>query len=549
MRVFNSLRLAVTSASPITGGTVEVIAKGPAEYEADSVEITGANSATAFFAPNTISEPGRYQIEVRITAGDHVQTGRVLVAVLPDNGLGEVILGNRGAGTLPAMAGAGSGTVVAPVFVASGAAILPALGGSGAGNVLPFLIADGGATLPMLTGSGAAVYTPPGVAGSGAANLPTMAVSGAGTVTAPGYEAIGNADLPPMEGAGAGTVTLTGSGAAELPGMTGSGTGVVAVPGTGAATLPGMEGAGAGLVVIAGSGAADLPMLEASAAAGLGIFGTGAATLPGMTASGTAGAIPTNTAAPAITGSGKIGDEHTTSDGTWTGAPSAYEYRWKFDDGEISGATLADYTVAEAGDLTDLTAEVRAQNAQGWSAWASSAAVAITYTAPVASGTPGDWDETENTGEQTFDAKTLFTVSGDADLSGCTFSLIDMEGGAFEEGIFEEGVFEAAGEGGPEVTINSATGVVTADTDTIGLITDGEIGVRATNSGGFDDATILLTIAEDVAEAEGATFDSTVIRFDSTARTMDEDIPEDATFDSTYFTFDRTTRTFDEEAA
>jgi hypothetical protein len=85
---------------------------------------------------------------------------------------------------------------------------------------------------------------------------------------------------------------------------------------------------------------------------------------------------PKNTAAPAITGTAKSGDELTCGTGTWANGPSAYRYQWFRDGTPIQGATAATYTVQKLDEGTTLTCEVTASNLAG-SASATSAGLKI----------------------------------------------------------------------------------------------------------------------------------------------------------------------------
>lgn len=95
-----------------------------------------------------------------------------------------------------------------------------------------------------------------------------------------------------------------------------------------------------------------------------------------------AGAAPSNTVAPAISGTATVGQTLTTTDGTWAGDPTiAFTYQWqRSDDGatgwaNITGATANTYTLV-SGDATKyVRSVVTATNGAG-SASANSAASA-----------------------------------------------------------------------------------------------------------------------------------------------------------------------------
>jgi hypothetical protein len=91
---------------------------------------------------------------------------------------------------------------------------------------------------------------------------------------------------------------------------------------------------------------------------------------------------PINTTAPAITGSGVTGVQHTASTGTWTQSPTSYAYQWLRNGVAIAGATTSAYTPVGADVGTNLSVQVTATNAVGSTA-AVSAAIPITTTPPV----------------------------------------------------------------------------------------------------------------------------------------------------------------------
>lgn len=100
---------------------------------------------------------------------------------------------------------------------------------------------------------------------------------------------------------------------------------------------------------------------------------------------------PANTVIPAITGTARVGETLTGTNGTWTGTPApTYARQWKADGANIAGATAATYalTTAELGKV--ITLSVTATNGAG-SAEATSAptaAVAAALAAPVNTAAP-----------------------------------------------------------------------------------------------------------------------------------------------------------------
>jgi len=95
---------------------------------------------------------------------------------------------------------------------------------------------------------------------------------------------------------------------------------------------------------------------------------------------------PTNSAVPVASGTGKIGDDLTTSNGTWTNSPTI-TYQWRRDGTNISGATSSTYTLIGADDGADIDCNVTATNSGG-NASVNTNDIAVTYNAPVNSVAP-----------------------------------------------------------------------------------------------------------------------------------------------------------------
>ncbi len=98
---------------------------------------------------------------------------------------------------------------------------------------------------------------------------------------------------------------------------------------------------------------------------------------------------PTNTTEPAISGSPVQGQKLTTSNGTWTGSPTDYDYQWTrcgTDGGaadasnctEIGGANSNDYTLGSDEVGKRIRVKVTAQNAAGSTTKASNATAVVT---------------------------------------------------------------------------------------------------------------------------------------------------------------------------
>lgn len=75
---------------------------------------------------------------------------------------------------------------------------------------------------------------------------------------------------------------------------------------------------------------------------------------------------PVNTVAPVVSGTVRIGELLSTTDGTWTGTPApTYTYQWTRDGVDIGGATSATYTVVAADISAQIACEVTATNSAG----------------------------------------------------------------------------------------------------------------------------------------------------------------------------------------
>lgn len=106
---------------------------------------------------------------------------------------------------------------------------------------------------------------------------------------------------------------------------------------------------------------------------------------------------PVNTAVPVISGTARVGESLTGTNGTWAGTPTPkYSKQWKADGANISGATSATYTLktAELGKAITLT--VTATNEAGTASATSAATGAVVAAlaspvntaAPAVTGTP-----------------------------------------------------------------------------------------------------------------------------------------------------------------
>src|SRR5439155_8712062 len=81
-------------------------------------------------------------------------------------------------------------------------------------------------------------------------------------------------------------------------------------------------------------------------------------------------AAPSNTTAPAVSGTAKVGATLTVSNGTWTGSPTGYAYQWQRCTNstsctDITSAGNQTYVVRNADAGNKLRAVVTATNADG----------------------------------------------------------------------------------------------------------------------------------------------------------------------------------------
>ncbi|HZD87041.1 MAG TPA: hypothetical protein VE088_03440 [Gaiellaceae bacterium] len=101
-------------------------------------------------------------------------------------------------------------------------------------------------------------------------------------------------------------------------------------------------------------------------------------------------AAPTNTAAPAVSGSLQVGSTLTASQGTWSGSPTGYAFAWSRCDANgdscarIDGATGATYKLTQAEAGATLRISVVATNGAGSTQFTSTPTAAV----PAANGCP-----------------------------------------------------------------------------------------------------------------------------------------------------------------
>jgi len=144
-------------------------------------------------------------------------------------------------------------------------------------------------------------------------------------------------------------------------------------------------------------------------------------------------AIPTNTVAPAVTGTQTVGSTLSCTTGTWTGdATITYTYQWQRGGVNIGSATSSTYVLVDADDATNVRCVVTAANGASAGVTANSNAVAITEpiptnsVAPAVTGTTAVGDTlTCSTGTWTHQGGTVHTYAyqwkrDGVDISGQT---------------------------------------------------------------------------------------------------------------------------------
>jgi hypothetical protein len=82
---------------------------------------------------------------------------------------------------------------------------------------------------------------------------------------------------------------------------------------------------------------------------------------------------PANTTAPAVTGTGAVGNTLTCTTGIWTLSPTSYAYQWMRNGAKISGATASTYKLIAADSTHSIACMVTAFTAGGSASVASNA--------------------------------------------------------------------------------------------------------------------------------------------------------------------------------
>ena len=214
------------------------------------------------------------------------------------------------------------------------------------------------------------------------------------------------------------------------------------------------------------------------------------ATNAGGTSSATSGqtsvvsrpAAPSNTAVPVVSGSAVQGQSLSTTNGSWSGSPTAYAYQWQDCDtagsncANISGATGASYTL-QAGDVGHtIRSVVSATNAGGTSSATSAQTSVVSQPAapsntavPVVSGSAVQGQSLSTTNGSWSGSPTAYAYqwqdcdtagSNCANISGATGASYTLQAG--DVGHTIRSVVNATNAGGTSSATSTQTASVTA---------------------------------------------------------------------------------------
>ena len=193
------------------------------------------------------------------------------------------------------------------------------------------------------------------------------------------------------------------------------------------------------------------------------------------------GAPPSDTAAPAITGTAQQGQVLSASNGTWTNSPTSYAYQWQDCNSSgsscsnISAATSSSFTLRSADVSHTIDVVVTATNGGGSTPSTSSPTPVVTPLAPVNSGAPvvsgsaqqgqvlsassGTWSNSPSSyGYQWEDCNG--SGSGCSNIGGATSSSYTLKSADVGDTVVV--VVTATNAGGSASSASSATSVVTA---------------------------------------------------------------------------------------
>mgnify|MGYP006313726315 FL=1 len=184
---------------------------------------------------------------------------------------------------------------------------------------------------------------------------------------------------------------------------------------------------------------------------------------------------PTLATAPVLSGTPKIGETLSMTNGVWTGSPTTFSRQWTRNGAVIAGATGATYTLVADDDAAVIRGEVLAANVSGAAvAWGQTEAVTATYVAPVKSGDLAAVVMAADTAAGAINFSALVSVTGDPTLAGLRWTVAP---------------------GSPSVPggLARSGGTVAAGTPTE-IRAPYVLTLRAENSGGYQDISCPVTV-------------------------------------------------------
>lgn len=243
----------------------------------------------------------------------------------------------------------------------------------------------------------------------------------------------------------------------------------------------------------------------------------------GATANGgSTPSAPVNTSLPQIQGSPSQGNAVTCSNGSWSGSPTSYTYRWRRNGSNISGATSQSYTIAAADVGQSLTCVVTATNGAGPASATSPAVTPVASSAPANTSLPqisgtavvgntlscshGAWTNSPDfytyrwrrNGTIVATGQTYALVAADAGTAiTCEVQATNADGtGTATSNAVTPTAAPSGGEVG--VSINSATLATNSPGVTLTIHEpSGATAVRIDNDGGFRDAQTFAIRGDD----------------------------------------------------
>ena len=97
---------------------------------------------------------------------------------------------------------------------------------------------------------------------------------------------------------------------------------------------------------------------------------------------------PTNYSVPVVSGTAKVGETLSVSNGSWYYTPTSYSYQWYNSSGIISGATSSSYVIQSSDDTKQVYCIVTASNSGGSTGATSNYTSSITWPVPTLTASP-----------------------------------------------------------------------------------------------------------------------------------------------------------------